>query len=140
MYLNSPALYERDYEPDGFQWLDCHQEERLIYAFERRSEKQRIAAVFNFSDEKQEGYELRVEDAECLALLFSSEMEQYVRCEGNAVLTLPPYSGRYYLVDPDEKSGKRTEETAYNSPAGDRMLRDLAGEFYVVSFMKWIRL
>ena len=112
LYLNSPALYERDYEPDGFQWLDCHQEERLIYAFERRSEKQRIAAVFNFSDEKQEGYELRVEDAECLALLFSSEMEQYVRCEGNAVLTLPPYSGRYYLVDPDEKSGKRTEETA----------------------------
>lgn len=111
LYLNSPALYERDYEPAGFQWLDCHQEERLIYAFERRSEKQRIAAVFNFSDEEQEGYELRVEDAECLTLLLSSETMRYGGGEsegevlpvvnGAAVLALPPYSGRYYLVDSD---------------------------------------
>ena len=109
LYLNSPALYERDYEPDGFKWLDCHQEERLIYAFERRSEKQRIVAVFNFSEEEQEEYELRVEDADRLSLLLSSETARYGGgqseaevlpvVEGAVVLAMPPYSGRYYAVE-----------------------------------------
>ena len=102
LYSENPALYEMDYDPEGFRWLDCHQEERLIYAFERRSGKQRIAAVFNFSDEVQEGYVLEVKEGTGLSLLISSEMEirekqKIPLKEGKTVISLPPYSGRYYL-------------------------------------------
>ena len=104
LYSENPALYEMDYDPEGFRWLDCHQEERLIYAFERRSGKQRIAAVFNFSDEVQEGYVLEVKEGTGLSLLISSEMEirekqKIPLKEGKTVISLPPYSGRYYLVE-----------------------------------------
>ena len=56
--MTTPALSAKDYENAGFHWLDCHQEERCIYAFERTDGKERIAAVFNFSDEEQKGYKL----------------------------------------------------------------------------------
>ena len=41
------------------------------------SGKQRIAAVFNFSDEVQEGYVLEVKEGASLSLLISSEMESW---------------------------------------------------------------
>ena len=100
----SPSLYDRGLTLEVCHWLDCHQEERLIYAFERRSGKQRIAAVFNFSDEEQEGYVLEVKEGASLSLLISSEMESRGKQiiplkEGKTVISLPPYSGRYYLVE-----------------------------------------
>ena len=39
LYMTTPALSAKDYENAGFQWLDCHQEERCIYAFERTDGK-----------------------------------------------------------------------------------------------------
>ena len=65
VYLYHPELSYNDYEQTGFNWIDCHQESRCIYAFERASDKERVIAVFNFSDEKQE-YELNIKKAKGL--------------------------------------------------------------------------
>lgn len=75
-YRNNPALYEQDYEKEGFKWIDCHQEEKCIYVFERISKTQRILAIFNFSDKKQE-YELKLDKAKELHLLLASDAEKY---------------------------------------------------------------
>lgn len=32
LYLSTPALYEKDYDREGFEWLDCHRENDCIYA------------------------------------------------------------------------------------------------------------
>ncbi len=53
IYLESPALWEKDFDREGFTWLDCHQEPRCLYAFERRGGGKRMAAVFNFSGQRQ---------------------------------------------------------------------------------------
>lgn len=108
LYLDSPALFENDYSSQGFRWIDCHQEERLIYAFERQGGKQRMAAVFNFSDEVQEDYEMAVKGRR-LTLVMASDLDIYGGeggCEdtipvknGSAALSLPPYCGRYYLIE-----------------------------------------
>ena len=50
LYLAHPALWERDYADDGFAWLDCHQEARVVYAFERRGGGERLVCVLNLSD------------------------------------------------------------------------------------------
>lgn len=76
LYIKTPALSEGDYEQNGFQWLDCHQEGKCIYAFVRRARGQRVAAVFNFSDREQE-YVLPIEECMELKLLLSSDDEQY---------------------------------------------------------------
>ena len=98
-----------DYDPENFKWLDCHQEERCIYAFERTDGKERIAAVFNFSDEDQKGYELPVEDAKELEVILASDDETFGGCkkytkkkvkvtDGKAVLDLSAYSSVYYSI------------------------------------------
>lgn len=109
IYREHPALYEKDYDREGFGWLDCHQEERCIYAFERISRKERIAAVFNLSDQRYEEYVLKVQNARELQPLLLSEWEDFggketrerkklAGNEGNFRLTLPAYSAGYYLV------------------------------------------
>ena len=77
IYLNYPALYKMDYELEGFKWLDCHQEEKCIYAFERYCEGQKIVAIFNFSAEKYDNYEVEIDREGNIEVLFDSNMEQY---------------------------------------------------------------
>ncbi len=108
VYLWHSALFEKDYEEEGFEWLDCHQEEQSVYVMERRSKKERIAAIFNFSDKEQE-YTLKISKAKKLELLISSDWDIYdgkKKCEeenllleeGECELILQPYSAAYYTI------------------------------------------
>lgn len=110
LYLNHSALWQEDDREQGFRWLDCHQEERCIYAMERRSEKERLVFVFNFSDQTQDGYQLPVEGCAGLRPILSTEWEEYgggvkrdesvLPAQHNQVqLSLPPYSGLCLAVE-----------------------------------------
>ena len=109
IYSVHPAFFAGDYSPEGFRWLDCHQEERCIYAFERKAKNDRIIAVFNFSDKQQKNYELKIPEATELKLMIASDMEQYsgtkkyekesmILKKEKASFTLEPYSAVYYSV------------------------------------------
>ena len=110
LYLSHSALWQEDDREQGFRWLDCHQEERCIYAMERRSEKERLVFVFNFSDQTQDGYQLPVEGCAGLRPIPSTEWEEYgggvkrdesvLPAQHNQVqLSLPPYSGLCLAVE-----------------------------------------
>ena len=122
-YLEHPALSELDYDTEGFQWLECHAEEKCVYVFERctkerRNEtgksrdqmnrQERIVAAFNFSDKEQE-IEIKCEDKKSLKRVFSSEYKEYGGQEEKkekiikakkeiATLKLKPFSAEYYLI------------------------------------------
>ena len=122
-YLEHPALSELDYDMEGFQWLECHAEEKCVYVFERctkerRNEtgksrdqmnrQERIVAAFNFSDEEQE-IEIKCEDKKSLKRVFSSEYKEYggqeekkekiIKAKKEIVtLQLKPFSAEYYLI------------------------------------------
>ena len=109
LYLEHPALWAEDYQGDGFVWLDCHQEGRCLYALERRSGSERLAAVFNFSDQYQADYTLKIPHAQGLTLLLDSDSapfgggtqqpQNYISVtDGQVTLTLPPFSGRLYQI------------------------------------------
>lgn len=76
IYQNNPALYEHDYDTSGFAWIDCHQEEKCVYVFERRGKKQRIVTILNFSNQKQ-NYKLEIASGKGLSLLISTDNEVY---------------------------------------------------------------
>lgn len=109
IYLKHSALWERDYQKDGFTWIDCHQEKRCIYAFERSAEKERLLVVMNLSDQTQASYEVKVPRAEKLTLLIDSDALCYggttdkpvktVKVQnGLARLLLPAFSSRIYKI------------------------------------------
>ena len=103
LYLTHSALSEEDYEASGFEWADCHQEDKLLYAITRSSKKEKLTAIFNFSDQQQEGYQLRLKGAKCIQKLLFTEDPQFGGNGGEKAefdtqtetltLTLPPYSG-----------------------------------------------
>lgn len=76
IYQNSPALYEMDYEDGGFKWIDCHQESKCLYVFERIGKTQRILIILNLSDKKQV-YPLNAKDFTSMKLLLASDNEIY---------------------------------------------------------------
>lgn len=76
VYINHPALFKDDYKNEGFNWIDCHQEEKCVYTFERMGENENIIAIFNFSDEYHEGYEIPME-YNTLEVLMDSSINEY---------------------------------------------------------------
>ncbi len=109
IYMEHSALWEKDYDTDGFKWLDCHQEEKCIYAFERFSSKEHLVALFNFSDKEQKDYHLLIPGVKQLKLLISSgkgiygedggqKIKELKEKEGEFVFHLDPYEARYYLA------------------------------------------
>ena len=77
--------------------IDCHQEERCIYALERRASQERILAVFNFSDQLQEKYEFEVKDTKKLTILIASDMEQYAGTKKYTTMNIPLQNGKVIL-------------------------------------------
>lgn len=108
LYLSCPSMYQRDYREDGFQWLDCHQENRCIYAIERRGNGERLVFLFNLSDQVQD-YDLRIEDCQELNPLLNTDWQEYggqtrrdtdpiFRSTAGFHFTLSPFSGVCCLV------------------------------------------
>ncbi|MDR1874822.1 MAG: 1,4-alpha-glucan branching protein GlgB [Synergistaceae bacterium] len=58
--LRYPPLYERDFTPDGFQWIDCSDWQKSVIAFLRRgaAEDEYVLAVCNFTPLPREGYRI----------------------------------------------------------------------------------
>lgn len=107
LYFKNAALYSEDFNNYGFQWLDCHCEEKCVYAFYRRGKEQTLLAVFNFSDKTVE-YSACVEWASSLKLLIDSNEPRYggeygepIKAKlknGEARFMLSPFSGQLYIV------------------------------------------
>ena len=108
LYLEHSALWEKDYEADGFQWIDCHQEESCVYVFQRTGKTERIIAAFNFSD-RDLTYELRLPRCQKITELLRSDMEIYGGnrkrrrparkiTDGRYPAELPAFSAVYYEI------------------------------------------
>lgn len=75
LYLEHSALWEKDFDNDGFMWIDCHEEWRCIYAYERRSSTERLVIVCKFTNTPEENYYCHVEGASGLKLLLASDAD-----------------------------------------------------------------
>ena len=51
LYLDYPALYKLDYNPDGFEWINCTAKDETIVVFLRKTEKEEdtLVVVCNFT-------------------------------------------------------------------------------------------
>jgi 1,4-alpha-glucan branching enzyme len=103
-YLAEPALYECDFEPSGFEWIDCHDWEQSIIAFLRRARRAAPLLIFvcNFTPVPRLRYRLGVPEPGAYREVFNSDRPEY----GGSGLGNPesiwaepiPWSGRPYSV------------------------------------------
>ena len=65
LYQDTPALYQRDFTADGFEWIDHHDAERSVLSFIRRGHDATtfVVVVCNFTPSVQHGYRVGVPSA-----------------------------------------------------------------------------
>ena len=58
LYREQPALHERDFDPEGFAWIDANDAEQSVVTFLRRgrAEGSEIVAAFNFTPVPRHNY------------------------------------------------------------------------------------
>jgi 1,4-alpha-glucan branching enzyme len=119
LYLDHGALSEWDYYAPGFSWLDCNQEQRCLYAIERKNAGERLVAVLNMGGEDQRNYKVAVAGAadgcdvllhtdwECWGGKTGKGAELVTFKDEELTVTLPPFSGvllKVYEPEPEPVS------------------------------------
>lgn len=111
LYCRQPALHQWEFEPRGFEWIDCHDHAQSVISYVRRSENGFLVVVLNFTPVVREHYRIGVPEAGVYGECFNSDSVFYagsnvsngvaiqseaVPCMARAdsiLLTLPPLGG-----------------------------------------------
>lgn len=79
LYRTQPALYKMDYEPEGFEWINCTYNDENIVIFERKTDKleETLLFVCNFVPVEHEKFRLGVPFAGKYKEILNSDAKQF---------------------------------------------------------------
>ncbi len=79
VYASQPALYELDFDPAGFQWIDCNDSENSVVSLIRRAKDSAdfVVAVVNFTPVPRDGYRIGVPAPGVYHEIVNSDAECY---------------------------------------------------------------
>ena len=138
-YKARPELWERDFTPDGFEWIDVNDAGRNVLAYLRKDrEGNPIAVVVNFAGNPHENYRLALPSGGKWKEAINTDSTEYggsgvgnqgavvaekVEWHGrefSASITVPPLSTMVFVPmapEPLEPAGITDGETPPNDPA-----------------------
>lgn len=126
LYVTNDAMYYNDYDPMGFEWLTCDDNENSVVSFVRRGSgtKKNLLFIFNFTPVEHEAYKIGVlcpgkyteilnsDDKEyggsgCATdKVLNPVEEEYYGREYSLTIKLPPLSARVFEYDYTEPKKK----------------------------------
>ena len=129
-YCDNKALWEIDFDWNGFQWIDPNDNENSVVAFIRRAKDSSdyLIAVCNFTPEVRIDYRIGVPQKGKYVEVFNSDLEEFggsnVRNEGDLLtqdygwhgqeqslqLRLPPLGTIYLRYKPEPKADDKADE------------------------------
>ena len=79
LYKTSPALYEKQFNPEGFQWIEYNDQENSVITYMRKGTdpKDDLIIACNFTPVPRDGYRVGVPKTSQLKLVFNSDDEKY---------------------------------------------------------------
>ncbi|MFD2518728.1 1,4-alpha-glucan branching protein GlgB [Salinimicrobium flavum] len=115
IYSSEPALYEKAFDSEGFEWVDINDEENSIISFLRKGKdpKENILIICNFTPVPRENYRIGVSEKGSWKEIFNSDDKKFGgsdvknsevidsqplpahRKENSLALTLPPMAVIY---------------------------------------------
>lgn len=102
LYTQTPALYRHEFDPHGFEWLDCSDREQSILSYIRKDGEHYIIAIFNFTPVPRENYRIGIPELAKYQVLLSSDSEFYGGSNVDNTATLEaesiPWSDRPYSL------------------------------------------
>lgn len=77
VYKAEPALYEHNYTPLGFEWIDYSDAENTVLAFYRKGDEESVLVVLNFAPVVRTDYRLGVNEKGKYKEIFNSDASTY---------------------------------------------------------------
>ncbi len=79
LYRSQPALYENQFDEEGFEWIDLsHRDESVIvYSRKGRKSKDDILVVFNMTPVKRENWKIKAYGKKDWQMVFNSDEKKF---------------------------------------------------------------
>ncbi len=77
LYRNNSALHHYEFEPMGFEWIDCHDTDQSVLSFLRKDEQQTIIVILNFTPVIRENYRIGVPHEGTYEVILNSDSSYY---------------------------------------------------------------
>jgi len=104
LYQREPALHQMDFEPGGFEWIDCNDHESSVISLIRRAADPDdwLVAVLNWTPIVRQGYRVGVSEPGYYAELLNSDADVYAGSnsgnQGGREAEAIPSHGRPYSL------------------------------------------
>ncbi len=78
-YVENKALWQVDFDWNGFQWIDPNDNDNSVVSFIRKAKEESdyLIAISNFTPEVRVGYRVGVPDKGAYVEVFNSDLEEY---------------------------------------------------------------
>jgi 1,4-alpha-glucan branching enzyme len=101
-YRQHSAMHERDFQPDGFEWIDASDSLNSVLAFLRKSSSETILVACNFTPVPRFGYRVGVPEGGDWLELLNSDAWDYggsgIGNLGRVAATADPMHGRPFSL------------------------------------------
>jgi 1,4-alpha-glucan branching enzyme len=77
LYIDTPPLWRRDPDPEGFEWIDDGDAANSVFVYERRDEESHVVVALNLTPIPREGYRIGAPQAGTYAVRLSSDAPEY---------------------------------------------------------------
>lgn len=105
LYKTQPALYEKQFSPDGFEWINYSDHENAVISFIRKGNnpKEDVIVVCNFTQIVRSNYRIGMSRLGNLTEIFNSDDKKYggsgVNNPHHLTIESSPYDGKDYSIE-----------------------------------------
>ncbi len=77
LYVKHPALFQHDFDHEGFEWIDCHDIQQSVISYRRKTAEEDLVIVLNFTPNPRENYRIGVPAEGTYIEIFNSDSSYY---------------------------------------------------------------
>jgi 1,4-alpha-glucan branching enzyme len=77
LYTKHTALFQHDFEHQGFEWIDCHDVQQSVICYRRKSKNEDLIVILNFTPVLREFYRIGVPTEGTYIEIFNSDSSHY---------------------------------------------------------------
>lgn len=77
LYKSQQALHRYDFDPQGFEWIDCNDTDQSVLSYIRKGENESIIVILNFTPVIRENYRIGVPGNGQYEVILNSDSDYY---------------------------------------------------------------
>lgn len=79
LYVSQPALFEYQFAPEGFEWIDLNHRDECVMAYMRmgKDKSKNVLVIFNMTPVERLGWKITIKGKSSWKIIFCSDDEEY---------------------------------------------------------------